>query len=488
MDTSALRVEDPSLPPPWTVGPSEETPALEVRASYNGVLIGTRLLSPAASRKHLGAFGGLDRGSRYLIGESAEADAPAASEVIGGPDLPLVARWGAGFLVNVTPQMTGDVAVGGKVYRLTDYLAGRGSNFTLPPDGQARIQCGAMSFQLAHTACEKPLPKRLVAWRWAEQKFTLGAFLALGVLLLLSFAIPPDGAAVSDDLIGMRRAILLSPVIPSVPAKVPEVLANKPSHDPGNTGEAQARDSGQLGDRNSRRNNGAFALKRTGKDIQLGQTKEDAKADILNRGILGILGSTKNSPFSSIFGSGIAAGTDEENVLGNLVGSEIAGSYAPGGLGVMGTGPGGGGTGLRTIGLGDQYHTVGRNYGPGHGVGDLVARRPRGPTITPGIVTTTHGSLDKEIIRRVVHLHMNEVKYCYDQELVRKAGLEGRLSVQFVISPAGQVLSSVVQSSTLANVYVEKCVTDAVKRWPFPKPQQGGIAIVSYPFNFVAGS
>ena len=84
MDTSALRVEDPSLPPPWTVGPSEETPALEVRASYNGVLIGTRLLSPAASRKHLGAFGGLDRGSRYLIGESAEADAPAASEVIGG--------------------------------------------------------------------------------------------------------------------------------------------------------------------------------------------------------------------------------------------------------------------------------------------------------------------------------------------------------------------------------------------------------------------
>ena len=45
-----------------------------------------------------------------------------------------------------------------------------------------------------------------------------------------------------------------------------------------------------------------------------------------------------------------------------------------------------------------------------------------------------------------------------------------------------------MQSSTLDNLRVEKCVTDAVKRWPFPKPREGGIAIVSYPFNFVAGN
>jgi TonB family protein len=64
----------------------------------------------------------------------------------------------------------------------------------------------------------------------------------------------------------------------------------------------------------------------------------------------------------------------------------------------------------------------------------------------------------------------------------------GKLSVQFVISPLGQVLSSVMQSSTMGNVHVEKCVVDAVKRWEFPKPTGGGIAIVSYPFNFVAGS
>jgi hypothetical protein len=40
----------------------------------------------------------------------------------------------------------------------------------------------------------------------------------------------------------------------------------------------------------------------------------------------------------------------------------------------------------------------------------------------------------------------------------------------------------------MGNLRVEKCVVDAVKRWPFPKPANGGIVIVSYPFNFVAGA
>jgi hypothetical protein len=45
-----------------------------------------------------------------------------------------------------------------------------------------------------------------------------------------------------------------------------------------------------------------------------------------------------------------------------------------------------------------------------------------------------------------------------------------------------------MQSSTMVNVHVEEGVVDAVKRWDFPKPIGSGIAIVSYPFNFVAGS
>lgn len=482
MATSTCRSEQRSLMPSPTDGAFDDTPALEVNASYNGILIGTRLLSPIDVGKRPGHP---SRDDRYIIGDSPRADAPAPRDLLDGGDLSLVSRWGTAFLVSVTPQMTGNVAVGGKVYRLADYLVGRGSNFALPTNGQAEIRCGAMSFHLAHTAGEKPLPKPWLGWRWSEQKFTLGWALTVGVVLLLSFFIPPDGVTVSNDLIGMSRAVIPLTFMPAVPEKVPEVLAQEPSHDQGRTGKALAGDSGSMGTPKDRRRDGIHIVKGDSKDMHPGKSADDAKAEILNRGILGVLGSLQPSSFNSIFGRGSAVGDGQENILGGLSGAEFAGSYGHGGFGVNGTGHGGGGAGLATIGLGDQYNTLGRNYGRGHGIGNLGTRRAHPPVVTPG-VPELRGSLDKEIIRRVVRLHMNEVRNCYDQELIRKSSLEGRLSVQFVISPVGQVLSSVVQSSTLGNVRVESCVTQAVMRWPFPKPREGGIAIVSYPFNFVS--
>jgi TonB family protein len=82
--------------------------------------------------------------------------------------------------------------------------------------------------------------------------------------------------------------------------------------------------------------------------------------------------------------------------------------------------------------------------------------------------------------------HINEVKFCYESELTKKANLAGRISVQFTISATGQVITSVLQSSTMGNVRVESCLTQAVRRWEFPAPTGGGLVIVSYPFNFQA--
>ena len=92
------------------------------------------------------------------------------------------------------------------------------------------------------------------------------------------------------------------------------------------------------------------------------------------------------------------------------------------------------------------------------------------------------GSLDKEIIRRIIRRHMNEVKFCYEQELMKKPDLYGRVMIQFTIAASGPVVASVVQNSTMSNPSVEQCIAQAVRRWEFPKPQGGGIVIVSYPF------
>ena len=79
---------------------------------------------------------------------------------------------------------------------------------------------------------------------------------------------------------------------------------------------------------------------------------------------------------------------------------------------------------------------------------------------------------------------MNEVRFCYEEQLARQPHLGGRVGVQFTISGRGQVITSVLQSSTLANRAVETCTVNAVRRWEFPQPRGGGLVMVSYPFLF----
>jgi hypothetical protein len=471
------RPQLPFIPDPNLTG----EPALEVQAIFNGSIVGTRFLSGATAGKRIRQ--GIDPQSSYVIGQSPGVDAPAAIEILGATDFPLVSKWGEGFLVHVTPHMSGEVAVDGKVVRLADYLKGRGENFTLPAKARARINCGAMTFRLDHTTQAEPLPKRWFAWRWEIQKFTLGSCLALGLFLAMMFMVPPEESSVSSDFAGMNRSLIPFIIKAPEPEKVSEILPQRPDTSPGQSGQAHVGASGSAGDRNSKKSNGALSIKGDGKHLG----KAEAEAAILNKGILGILRSTQDARFVDIFGHGSAAGDAQESILGNLASNEFADGYGVGGWGILGTGAGGGGYNLRTIGMGKFNTMGGKDYGRGPGIGNLAQRHPRPPSVTQGIITTK-GSLDKEIIRRVVHLHMNEVKFCYDKELSRKADLAGRISVQFVISGMGEVISSVVQSSTMDNPHVESCVVGAVKRWPFPKPTGGGIAIVSYPFNFVAGS
>jgi len=127
------------------------------------------------------------------------------------------------------------------------------------------------------------------------------------------------------------------------------------------------------------------------------------------------------------------------------------------------------------------------------GVGDRGVPRPMAPEIVAGPASvrgivagpaSVRGALDKQIVDRIVRRHINEVKYCYDLESTKKTNLAGRISVQLTIAATGQVIASVLQSSTVGNVGVENCVVQAVRRWMFPHPPGGGLVIVSYPFSF----
>src|SRR5690606_5556264 len=192
-------------------------------------------------------------------------------------------------------------------------------------------------------------------------------------------------------------------------------------------------------------------------------------------------------------GGAFAVGNDDEDLWGNVVGLQAGEAYGTGGLGLIGSGRGGGGEAGNAIGLGGTglighgTGTDGRYYGPGGGSG-VVGFKDRGPkvpeaTVGKGKVT---GDIDRDLIRRIVRAHINEVRSCYNAGLTRNPNLDGRVTIQFSIVGNGKVASSVVQENTTKDKQVGDCIAKAVKRWQFPRVGKGGTALVSYPFRLTA--
>jgi hypothetical protein len=103
------------------------------------------------------------------------------------------------------------------------------------------------------------------------------------------------------------------------------------------------------------------------------------------------------------------------------------------------------------------------------------------PEVTSG-ERQRRGSLGKEVIRRVIRRHLNEVKRCYEEASTEKRDLSGHFMLKFTISGVGAVVASEVERTTMSDSAVAACVSQAVRRWRFPKPEGGGSVIVSYPF------
>jgi hypothetical protein len=426
----------------------------------------------------------------FVVGTHPNAEAPVAPEYIGGGAFALVTASGRDFVVNVTPQMSGEVMNDNQVIPLRQFVQQRGARFSLPDRGWARIDCGDSTFLVSATPRPRPLETPFLTWRWSEQVYTVATGAAFLLMVLMASTFPPDSSALSLDQSGANNrflGFLIKPPEEKYSEPV-EFVTGKNHDEQGGTGKRHQAGEGKMGSKTSRKRQGLYALDgpRDNRDPHLARRLAEQQAR--NAGILGVLAMNEGSHLASIFGREDALGNDPTRVLGGLVGTRMSEAYGAGGLGLAGDGWGGAGTGERTIGLGN-LGTIGKggrgDGGAGYGrrVGRLGIRETITPDVTPG-VAEVRGSLDKEIIRRIIRHHLNEVKYCYDQELMKHPELGGRLSVRFIISPAGQVMSAVLQSSTIGNVRVESCTVQALRRWEFPRPLGGGIVIVSYPFVF----
>jgi hypothetical protein len=130
--------------------------------------------------------------------------------------------------------------------------------------------------------------------------------------------------------------------------------------------------------------------------------------------------------------------------------------------------------------------TKGRGGGLGSygtGVGGLGKKGERDVNVATGPATVM-GSIDKELVRKVIQDHAAQIRYCYETQLAINPRLQGKVSIKWVIQGDGSATSAQVDhgATTLDDAKVHECMMSRIQSWAFPKPKGGGIAVITYPW------
>jgi len=443
----------------------------------------------------------------FYVGESTDekgrptADYLIASELIGSERMPVVVDVGGTGAVVIPAGSTGEISVGNDRMSVADVVAsGRAQacsemagayQYPLPAGATARIQYRGMTFVVRPVNAGKPVGIGGPGIQWKQHAWTILSFGLHALFLLSMYFMPPGGSALSLDLLNedSRLAKYLMEPPETIEEETPDWLQNSEAEDTeGGKGKRHKDDEGQMGKEESKKTKNKYGIEGPPDNEDPHMAREAAKEQAQNAGILGVLSQSTgawNSP-TSPYGQDTALGYDPMSALGALMGDQIGENFGFGGLGLRGTGRGGGGTGEGTIGLGN-IGTIGHGGGGGsgsgygRGAGGFRGRDAKVPQIRSGNADV-RGSLSKEVIRRVIQRHINEVRFCYEQELNQRPDIAGRVQVKFIISPSGAVQAANVENSTLGAARAEQCIAQAVRRWTFPAPDGGGIVVVSYPF------
>jgi pSer/pThr/pTyr-binding forkhead associated (FHA) protein len=424
-------------------------------------------------------------------------DGPGCDFRAEGADLPVkpfpLLRYRDGeYLVLFARGMAGGVERAGEVVPIGQLVKERktaaderiegGQAVAVPADGAVRADLGR---SLRFEACfRRPPPPATVPW-WERLDYRyLNLFLILFFLqsgfMVAAANWPQDLDTVADDLFKnpsrMAKFVIKppEPVAKQNPA-LDRLAQELKGQEPGEMAEKHKGTEGQMGKKDAPKTNARSAPR---------AIDPNAKDVVKNTGLLAVLGRGKGASggLSTIFGTG-GLGGDLRGAVGNMFGPVVGDSQGLGGLGIKGSGTGGGGQG-ETIGIG-AVGTKGRGGGLGGygtGVGGLGRKSDRDVAVDTTNVRIL-GAIDPELIRKVIRENASQVRYCYEQELVLNPKLEGKVAIQWQIGPDGRASGCAVQGeTTLMNEKVQQCIMARIVTWQFPKPKGGGIAIVKYPW------
>lgn len=443
---------------------------LGLRFAWGDQRVGEFFLAPGVKRA-------------FTVGSAAGVDFIMGDSRLGTPRFEVVRSDGQSYVVRFTGKMKGELTRKGETQDLKAVIeSGKASHegdaytLTLDADDFLWVDLGGVTLEAVY----QPVPKRAVAPLGESLDYT-----ALNIFLLMFFAATAfvisamnytgDGDEYADEL-SANQARIAKLII-----KPPEVQKNKFLERL--NAQKEAKKSGEMAAK-SRGEEGKMGKKDApvNKNNRTAPKGDPSKKDEARALTAKIFGSGKGG-ISTVFGSN-GLGGDLKSAMGNMFGAKAGDSGGFGGLGLRGSGGGGGGTG-NTIGIGG-IGTKGRGGGTGSygsGVGVLGGKQ----SVDVGITSSepeVMGSLDKELIRKVIHMNRGQIRYCYESMLNRYPKLGGKVAVKFVITATGSVASSSVAQSTAGNAELENCVAGRVRTWKFPEPKGGGVVVVTYPFIF----
>jgi hypothetical protein len=104
--------------------------------------------------------------------------------------------------------------------------------------------------------------------------------------------------------------------------------------------------------------------------------------------------------------------------------------------------------------------------------------------------TVVLGSIDPELLRKILGEYLSQFKFCYQQELQENSDkIKGIIDLNFRIEGDGKVSKVNIKSSqTIFSSKGIGCMTNILRMIDFPKPKGGGLVDVRQPLNFSAES
>ncbi len=445
---------------------------------------GVALATGSATAATVGAGLSLLGLSAGMLGDEVRRARRPQSFFLDSDPLParawrLVERVGRATYVRFSEGFEGRVVRDGESTSLAELIAsnramriGSGHACELADDERFELTVGGQTFVIRMVDA----PRRVLPGIGEGIDGTfLGLFLLVGFVgLVLGVVIHSTPYDSTHELIQVDERFAEAVYMPPQPPPPKKVVAgNDP--DAGEGAKAKATE-GKVGKEESR-------IARA-KGHKKARADAERNKEIVDRtGLLADLHEMETN--DNMFGDG-GLGMRQASFVGGVIGSQYGNQYGSGGLGSRGAGLGGGGDGE---GLGGVGTRGGDRGGSGWGsqggyIGGHLGRVPGNVGTEDPILI---GALDKSEIDRIVKQHLSQIRYCYQKELNRQPSLKGKVVIRFVIAADGSVSRSEVQSTSMNNGVVEACVAERFYRMRFPRPQGGGLVIVTYPFVFNQG-